>query len=254
MKTRRSLTNRVLDIAQDFSLPNLAANQVVKYFIVAQDEAGNRSTNNNGGSFFSVTNTQTPTVLLLDSYTDNSGFVATPPLSGYTDALNAVGASYSVFDASTGSLPSQAQLNSFRCVIWRMDEISAPSPILAQRVASYVTNGGSLFVAGMDTITRLNEASATTFASKILQVQSHTEDVAVDNIAGFGSDPVGTGISTALDYSPYEELLVFLAFLGVTDPSDWIVPNTNAAPVMLAGGQIVGVRSPKESASRCPSA
>ena len=240
-----SLTNRLFDITQDFPLPNLTANQVVKYFVVAQDEAGNRSTNNNGGSFFAVTNTQSPTVMLLDSYTDNSGFVAKPPLSGYTDALNAVGTSFSVFDASTGTLPSQSQLNSFRCVIWRLDEISAPNATLAQRVASYVTNGGSLFIAGMDTITRLNEAGATTFASKILQVQSHVEDKAVNDIVGFGSDPIGAGISATLDYSPYADLLTFLALIGVTDPSDWITPNTNASPVMLSSGQIVGVRSPK---------
>jgi hypothetical protein len=57
---------------------------------VAEDEAGNRSTNDNGGAFFTITNVQPPAVLLLDSYADN-GFIAVPPLSGYTDALNALG-------------------------------------------------------------------------------------------------------------------------------------------------------------------
>jgi hypothetical protein len=241
----QAMTNLVADFTQEFALANLASNAVVRYFVVGQDEAGNRATNNNSGSFFTVTNTQPPTVLLLDSYTDNAGFVATPPLSGYTDALDTLGVSYSIFDARTGAQPTPAQLRAYRCVIWRLDEVSAPDAGLAQTVASYVTNGGSLLIAGMDTLTRLGEAGATDFAGRILQVQSHTEDVPVNDIAGFGGDPVGAGISTPLDFAAYEELMAFLAIIGVTDPCDWIVPNTNAAPVLLASGQMVGLRAPK---------
>lgn len=237
-------TNTILDISQEFLLAGLSANAVVKYFVVAQDEAGNRVTNNNGGSFFAVTNTQAPTVLLVDSYTDNSGFIAAPPLAGYTDALNAVGVSYNVFDARS-AVPTLQQLQSYRCVIWRLDEISAPSSTLVQRIASYVTNGGSLFISGMDTITRLGEAGATSFAANILQVQSHTEDVPVDTVNAFAGDPVGAGINVTLDFSPYEELFTFLQLVGVSDPCDWIVPNANAAPVLLSNGQTVGLRAPK---------
>ncbi|MFO1512738.1 MAG: S8 family serine peptidase [Verrucomicrobiota bacterium] len=240
-----ALTNRVLDVSQEFGLANLAANTVVKYFVVAQDEAGNRATNNNGGSFFNVTNTQPPTVLLLDSYTDNGGFVAAPPLSGYTDPLNALGVSYSTFDARAGSQPTPAQLQTYRCVIWRLDEVSAPDAGLVQKIANYVTNGGSLFIAGMDTITRLGEAGAASFASTVLQVQSHTEDVPVDSVIGFAGEPVGAGIDATLDFTPYADLMTFLQLLGVNDPCDWIIPNTNAAPVMLSSGQIVGLRAPK---------
>lgn len=39
--------------------------------------------------------------------------------------------------------------------------------------------------------------------------------------------------------------MAFLELIGVTDPCDWIIPNTNAAPVLLADGQIVGLRAPK---------
>jgi len=76
-------------VTHEFVLANVPAGAVAKFFVVAQDEAGNRSTNNNG-SFFTATNTLPPTVLLLDSYTDNGGFIAAPPLSGYTEALDAV--------------------------------------------------------------------------------------------------------------------------------------------------------------------
>ena len=239
-----ALTNSILDMGHEFSLANLAANTVVQYFVVAQDEAGNRATNNNGGSFFTITNIQPPVVLLLDSYTDNGGFIAAPPLSGYTDALDAVGMSYDVFDATTGTQPTSTNLQSYRCLIWRIDEISAPDPALVQKVASYVTNGGSLLIASMEAATRFGEAGAASFVANILQIQSNTEDQPVNDILGT-ADPLGADINTTLDYSPYDELLSFLLLLGVTDPSDWILPTTNAAPILLANGQIVGLRAPK---------
>lgn len=240
-----ALTNLVLNLSQKIPLPNIAAGAVVKYFVVAQDAAGNRATNNNNGAFFTVTNQQSTTILLLDSYAEN-GFIAVPPLSGYTAALNAVGANFQVFDATSGSLPSLAQLQSYRCVIWRLDEISAPNATLVQRVAAYVTNGGSLFISGMDTITRLGEAGASGFVANILQVQANVEDQPVNDIVGFAGDPIGAGINTTLDYQEnYSDLMAFLELVGVSDPSDWITPNTNAAPVLLSDGQIVGLRAPK---------
>lgn len=240
-----ALTNAILDISHQFTLANLGANAVIKYFAVAQDEAGNRATNNNSGSFFTITNTQPPAVLLLDSYTDNGGFIAAPPLAGYTDALEAIGMSYDVFDATAGAQPTATNLQSYRCLIWRIDEISAPDPTLVQKVARYVTNGGSLLIASMEAVTRFTEAGAAGFAANILQVQLNTEDQPVIDILGTAGDPVGAGINTPLDYSPYDELLGFLLLLGVTDPSDWILPTTNAAPILLADGQIVGLRAPK---------
>ncbi len=238
-------TNLLLDFSQEFPLPNLPAGAVIQYYTVAQDEAGNRATNNSSGAFFFATNSQPALVLLLDSYTDYGGLIAAPPLSGYTDALNAIGANYGVFDARSGSFPTLQQLQSYRSVIWRMDELIAPSPAQVQTITAYVTNGGSLFIASMEAVTRLGEAGAASFVSNILQVQSNVEDVPVNEISSFGSDPVGAGINTVLDYSPYDELLFILSGGGIADPSDWIAPTTNAAPVLLAEGEIVGVRSPK---------
>mgnify|MGYP001602156105 FL=1 len=232
-----ALTNRTLDVSHEIALVNLVASQVVKYFVVAQDAAGNRTTNNNGGAFFTVTNTQPPAILLLDSFPDYSVFLETPPLSGYTDALDALGVAYDVFDATSGDLPSPGQLQTYRCVIWRIDEYFDSPGTLVQRVQNYVTNGGSLLLASMDAPTKIISAE---FKRDILQIQSHVEDKPVDNIIGFGSDPIGAGMDTALDYLPYEELLAF-----APEPCDWIVPTTNATPVLLSNGEIVGLRSPK---------
>ncbi|MBE0545418.1 MAG: S8 family serine peptidase [Verrucomicrobia bacterium] len=238
-------TNIVFDTAHEFALLNFPPDTVIQFMAVAEDAAGNRTTNDNGGLLFTVTNLPAPGVFLLDSYTDSGGFIAAPPLSGYTDALNVLGRPYSVFDARSGVEPSLTELQAYRTVIWRMDEISAPPVTLAQKIADYVNGGGSLLIASMEAVTRLTEAGLASMNTTILQVQSYTEDQPVDAILGAPGDPVGAGMDTLLDYTPYDELLAFLAFLGITDPSDWIVPTTNAAPILLADGQVVGVRSPK---------
>lgn len=238
-------TNIVFDTAHEFALLNFPPDAVIRFMAVAEDAAGNRTTNDNGGLLFTVTNLPAPGVFLLDSYTDSGGFIAAPPLSGYTDALNALGRPYSVFDARSGAEPTLTELQAHRTVIWRMDEISAPAVTLAQKIADYVNGGGSLLIASMEGVTRLTEAGLASMNRTILQIQSYTEDQPVDAILGAPGDPVGAGMDTLLDYSPYDELLAFLAWLQITDPSDWIVPTTNAAPFLLADGQIVGVRSPK---------
>ena len=237
-----SLTNTVLDVTHEFALLNVPPNAAVNFMAVAEDAAGNRSTNNNGGSYFHATNTQPPRVLLVDSYADYLGFVTAPPLSGYTDALSAAGVAYNVFDARSGALPTLAQLQSYQCVIWRISDLDAPSATLAQRITSYVNGGGSLLIASMEGVTRFTEAGLTSFNTGILQVQSYTEDQVVDTVVGAPGDSVGAGINATLDYTPYDDLLTLV---GVTDPSDWIVPTTNAAPILLSDGSTVGVRSPK---------
>ncbi len=240
-------TNRTLDLSHEFALSSIAENQVVRFYVLAQDEAGNRTTNNNGGSFFAITNTQSRTVLLLDSYVDYSDLgVSTPPLSGYTDALTALGTSYDVFDARTDPPPTLGQLQPYRCVIWRVDEVAPPDPVLVQRIASYVANGGSLFVASMEAYARFGEAGLTSFFTDTLQVQALTVNQPVNDVVGAPGDPIGFGIDATLDYTLYEELEAVLELVyGIVDPSDWIAPTTNAAPVLVADNHIVGVRAPK---------
>jgi hypothetical protein len=240
-----SLTNRTLDVTHEFTLGNVPAQAVVKFVVVAQDEAGNRATNDNAGNFFTITNNQPPAILLLDSYTNSTGFLDPPPLSGYTGTLDALGVAYDVYGAGTGDGPTLEQLRSYRCVIWRMDEITSPSVPLAQKIADYVNSGGSLFIASMEAVTGFANAGIPSFNTNILQVPYTIVDQPVNNIEAAPGDPVGAGINTPLDYTPYDELLFYLSFLDVTDPSDWIVPTTNAAPVLYSDGNLVGVRSPK---------
>ena len=240
------LTNRALDVTQEFVLANVPTNATVKFFAVAQDEAGNRSTNNNGGSYFTITNSQPPQILLLDSFADYYvlGFLilAAPPPSGYTDALDQLGVDYDVFDARGGAVPAQAQLDSYRCVIWRVSDLETPSVTLAQRITNYVNNGGSLLLASMEAVTRFAEAGLAGFNTGTLHVQSYTEDQPVNDIVGVSGESVGNGINVALNYTPYDEILTLA---GTSDPSDWIVPDGSAASTILSGGTAVGLRAPK---------
>ncbi len=241
-----SLTNRDLSATHEFALANVSAYAAAKFFVVSQDEAGNRSTNNNGGSYFVVTNSQPPQVLLVDSFADyyilDILIVAAPPLTGYTDALDELGVAYEVFDARAGAVPTPAQLNAYRCVIWRISDLQPPSVTLANNISNFVNTGGSLLVASMEAPTRFAEAGLAGFTKNTLQVLSYTEDQVVNNISGAPGEPIGSDISTDLDYTPYDEILTLA---GTSEPSDWIVANTNAASVILSDGAVVGLRAPK---------
>ena len=52
--------------------------------MVAEDRAGNRATNDNGGAHFTFTPIETPTVLIVDAYYND--LFEVPPLAGYTEA------------------------------------------------------------------------------------------------------------------------------------------------------------------------
>lgn len=236
------VTNGTFETEHEAVLFNIQLQTGIKFYVVAQDEAGNRSTNNNSGSFFNFTNTASSQILLVDSYASYLGLIDAPPLSGYTNALNALGVSYKVFDATGGTIPTQAQLNSNRCVIWRISDLDNPNTTLAQRITNYVNNGGSLLLSSMEAVSRFAGAGMANFNTGTLRVQSYTEDQPVDDIAGTPGEAVGLGINTTLDYAPYETLLTLV---GVEDPSDWIVPASSAASAILSGGHSVGLRAPK---------
>ena len=237
------LTNAVLDVQHEFGLINIPAGASAKYFVVAQDQAGNRATNNNGGAFFNITNTQPPEVLLIDSDAVYFGAFHPPPLSGYTDALTTLGIGYHAFDATGGAIPSQAQINSYRCVIWRVSDLENPNATLAQRITNYVHNGGSLLLSSMEALSRFTAAGLGSFNTGTLQVQTFIEDEQVDEVAGISGESVGNGINTPIDYSGYSEILLLSAEPDI--PSDWITPSTNAAAILDSLGHIVGLRAPK---------
>ena len=247
-----TVTNRAFDTSQQIWLSGLQTNRTYRYVVVSMDRAGNRATNDNAGAGFTFTYTLPAGILLVDSYPD-FGFLGiilatAPPLSGYTDALDQLGQPYQVFDARTGALPTTNQLQSYRAVIWRMSDLDAPNPTLAQRMTTYVNRGGSLLLASMEGLSRFTEAGLTNFNTAILGVNTYLEDQAVDEVHGVPADPLGEGIASTLDYLPYEEIL---ALAQTTDASDWITAtSTNATPFLSSGPAVVGIRSPRPGSDR----
>ena len=238
----------IQDTTHELSLTNLVVGQAYRFLVISEDEAGNWTTNDNGGLYFTFVPQQPPGILLVNSFGDWVDpiwglLLSAPPLSGYTDALDQLGQPYDVFDATADATPTLNQLRSYRSVIWRVSDLFPPSPALVQNITNYLNSGGSLLIASMEAVTRFTEGGFAAFNTNVLQVKSYTEDQPVLSLTGSPGDPVGSGINIAeLDYSPYQEML---DLFGVDTPSDWITPTSKGTPSILSDGQTVGIRSPK---------
>jgi subtilisin family serine protease len=240
-----SATNRFFDTVHELALTNVFPNLPYRFLVIAEDAAGNRATNGPR----SFTAEQSPTVLLVDAYTDM--LFSVPPLTGYTDPLDRLGVSYEIFDATAGDSPTLADLRPYRCVIWRLSEFQFPElggttiyDAQVQALTNYLAGGGSLLIASMEFLSRLPGDGFPNFARDWLQVGGFVEDTGVSSLTGASGDPMGSGINSLLDYAAYEDS--FKEDMGIpVDVSDTIAPTTNAAPVFYDGFSVCGVRSPK---------
>ncbi len=231
-------------------LPNLPVNSTNWFYVVSTDAAGNTSTNNNNGAYYSFVVPPAAVVLLVNDYFDD-GFTDTIPVSNFTSALDETGVSYEVWDVATeGRTPNTNELRAFRAVVWRINDSfwSDTSLDNSQQatLATYLDSGGSLLIASMELLSRLNGGSTPTsaFMTNVLQVQTFAEDVMVPSVDGIEQDPITSGMAINLDYSIYPS--VEYIDLG-PDVSDTITPTTNAAPIFLDGasGKIAGLRYPR---------
>jgi hypothetical protein len=231
-------------------LSNLMVGSTNWFYVVSTDAAGNTSINNNNGAYYSFVVPPAAVVLLVNDYLED-GWTDVIPVSNFTEALDQTGISYEVWDVATeGRSPNINELRAFRAVLWRINDSfwSDTTLDVSQQSAleTYLNGGGSLFIASMELLSRLNGGSTPTsaFMTNVLQVQSFAEDVMVPSVNGIEQDPVTAGMSINLDYSIYPSF--DLADLG-PDVSDTISPTTNAAPIFLDGasGEIAGLRFPR---------
>jgi hypothetical protein len=223
-----------------------------QYYIVSKDEAGNATTNNNNGKFFSFVAAGVPTVLLVNNYVSNTE-TADIPVTAYTDALDQTGVSYEVWDETENGSPPLDILKPYRVVIWRInDSIFDTTSITAPEqtaIEQYLNDGGSFFMSSMEILSRLGPVA---FRTNVLQVQGFTsstvdgcvdcdEDHSVPSVEGVPFDAVAPGLNVTLDYSAYEN--------GFIDPdvSDTFTAATNAVPFLFEpnSGRTVGVRYPR---------
>ncbi|HEY5912061.1 MAG TPA: S8 family serine peptidase [Verrucomicrobiae bacterium] len=226
------LSNPDLTTTHSIDFGRLVPGKTYYYFVASADEAGNISTNNNAGAFFTFVAPTTATVLLVDEYQDE--LFGVPPISGYTDPLNQIGVSYDLWDTAVHGAPTLTNLLPYRAVIWRVSEFfSVWSPDEQLAISNYVHSGGGFFVASMEVLSRLETAGATGFIHNVLQVQSYLTDetgsTGAAQIIGTPGAPLAAGMDVVMDYSVYETL--WGGLLG-PDLSDTITPSTNAMSIL----------------------
>jgi subtilisin family serine protease len=224
----------------EISLSGLVPGRTYFYRVASTDRAGNASTNSTLGSFVAPAGR---TVLLVDAFHDDLFFDPPPPIANYTSALDAIGVDYEVWDTSIDDSPTLSDLQPFRTVIWRLPELKFPNGTFSvgerSAISNYLNGGGSLFVASMEVLSRLDEAEPprSFFAQNILQVPAYETDATVPTADGIDGDPITDGMSFELDYATE---------YGEFDFSDTITPGTNAAPIFLdAFGSFAGLRYPR---------
>ena len=241
-----AVTNAELVATHSVSLSDLIAGRTYYYYIASADEAGNTGTNSSGGALFSFVAPATAPVLLIDEFGIDPLGGSAPPLSGYTAPLAAIGMNYDVWDVSTLGNFSGSTLRPYRAIFWRVPEFGDPGTA-AERLAisNYVYTGGSLFLASMEVLSRLEEVNDLSFTHNVLHAQSYTVDpdsTGAAQIVGSANETVGNGIDATMDYQVYDTL-----WGGLVGPdlSDTITPSTNATAVLRNGfGDVVGLRWP----------
>jgi hypothetical protein len=231
------VTNSSFTVTHEIALSGLIPGRTYYFKVASTDVAGNSSTNS---ALYTFVAPSAPTVLLVDDFYDDLFFDPPPPIQNYTDALDAIGIDYDVWDTLTQGSPALGDLQPYRTVIWRLPELRFPqgtfTPAQQSAIISYLNGGGSLFVASMEVLSRLDEASASAFRQQVLQVPSFEEDAGLPGTDGVSGDPITDGLSFTLEYGEY----------GDFDFSDTITPGTNAAGIFVdSSGSFAGLRYPR---------
>ena len=256
-----SATNFIVTTNHEVRLENLIAGRTYFYAVISADEAGNRTTNNNGGALFSFVAVPAAAVLLVDAYQDDpeSTFI---PRTAYTGPLDQIGISYEVWDANQRGSPLLTNLHPYQVVIWRINDsfYLSDSSLSAQdqsTIQAYVNGGGAFFMSSMEILSRLGDVP---FRRNVFQVQQFLtnpdpfgepctdcdEDFGVPAIQGPPNEPVTHGISANLDYSDYPVLDLGFFTIG-PDLSDTFTPTTNAATIFVEtiAGKACGMKYPR---------
>ncbi len=229
-------------------LSDLVPGRTYYFYVTSADEAGNLGTNANAGAFFSFVAASTAGLLLVDQFLEDPFVGAAPSLAPYTQVLDQLQVPYDVWDVASMGSPTNV-LDAYRTVIWRVQEMGFAVPTVwtsgeQNAISNYLYSGGSMLVASMELLSRLDEVYATNFIRDVLHVQSFEADpvTGVDRIVGPAAEPITSGLDISLDYQVYDDL--WGGFIG-PDISDIFTPATNATALLRDGyDSVVGLRWP----------
>lgn len=243
-----SLTNNRYLQAHTVRFSGLTPGSTNWFKIVCIDHAGNISTNDNGGALYQFVSPRAPAVLIVDGFYGDVWLDPPPPIDIYTSLLNQLGVDYDVWEIATEPNEITAEaLAPYRVVLWRVAELMSRSPFTVNEttaIQTYLTGGGSLFLASMEATSRMRDYGAGTFLQDVLHIADFVEDPGVFEVVGVADDPVGRDVELSLDS---------LEFLGefiygyVGELTDTITPGAGAVGFLsdVDSGGYVGIRYPR---------
>ncbi len=127
--------------------------------------------------------------------------------SYFTQALNANGYDYDTWDVSGVGSPSYGDMSPYSVVIWTTgaDWSTTLSSTDESNLMQYLDNGGRLYLSSQDYLWDISGGSdgtiSNTFVNNYLGVSSVTNDASYTSVVGVSGDPIGDGLSLALNYS-----------------------------------------------------
>ncbi len=266
-------TNSTLTTNHLVRLSKLVPGASYTLYITSSDVAGNVTTNNNSGAYFTFIGILSPNLLWVDAYDPVDGSPEIPD-SAYTNALSAAGFTFAHWKVSERGSPALPDLQAFPLVIWRVvddivnygvDEDGLPVPGATNNtlsadqqfmIQSYLNSGGAFFMSSMAILSQLENNS---FRKNVLQVGGFLqnsdapapcsdcdEDFGVPAILGAPGNPLTGGMNMVLDYTNYPYLDDGFGDTFGPDFSDTFTPRTNAAPILFesVSGKTCGASYP----------
>jgi hypothetical protein len=238
------ISNHVFQVSHSVDLPPLEAGRLYQFYLLSTDAAGNTTTNNNDGALFSFIAPQAATALLVyapEWFAD----AFEPPFPGietYTDALDALGVSYEVWELADRPAPTLEDLRPFQVVLWRPTESdindASFTPAMQSAIRSYLAEGGALFMSSMQVLSRLRTPDGIAFMKEVLRVNSFRADGGALSLTGVTGDPVGRGSEIDLAWEMFPDL-------NWSTGPDHLTLMIDTAPVFLQeAGKVVGLRYP----------
>ncbi|MCX8108322.1 MAG: hypothetical protein N3G20_05905, partial [Verrucomicrobiae bacterium] len=239
-------------VKHEIELPTLEAGRIYQFYVVSTDLAGNTSTNNNAGRYYSFVAPQAAPVLLLYSPESTwNEFFGTlfgdfPGIECWTETLDHLGIDYEIWNIEERGVPPTAEdLSPFRAVLWRPEELGQIPEGLPEAISEYLGRGGSLCVFSFDLLTRLRDSGPyASFQTNTLHVTSFVEDGGATLIVAEPGDPIVLDLQFELDYSGFPDA----SWLGIywEDGVDHITAAADAAPLFReSSGKVVAIRYPR---------
>ncbi|AGB04610.1 putative protease [Aciduliprofundum sp. MAR08-339] len=180
--------------------------QTYYYYVTAVNSAGESPASNEVSATPQAPPSPSPSTLKILLVLDNG---ASSYKSYFTDALDADGYSYDVWDISSSGSPSASTLEQYPVVIWTTG--SAWSNILSStdqsNLETYLNNGGALYLSSQDFLYEVtggyDESISNTFITNYLGVDYVANDVGYSTVAGVSGTFAAGFSSISLSNYPF---------------------------------------------------